>query len=99
MLLRSIIIYYALDKTENLRRLFTKDFLNLSIFNKGSSRSCPLCLKVRFNLLGKSSLSALFLSFNIFSHNLLSLLLIISLKLDFSVTYPLRYARFTNLSI
>ena len=42
------------------RHLFTKAFLNLSVLIKGSSKSCPLCLKVRFGLLGKSSLSLLY---------------------------------------
>ncbi len=51
-------MYPTLDKIETTS-IYTKDFLNLSVLTKGNSKSCPLCLKVRFNLLGKSSLSAL----------------------------------------
>ena len=48
-------MYPTLDKIEktSIYKRFFKSF------TKGNSNLCPLCLKVWFNLLGKSSLSAL----------------------------------------
>jgi hypothetical protein len=56
--------------------------LNLSVLTIGSSKSRPLRLKGRFNLLGKRLCKEFLSSFIIRDHNFLSLFDIISLKSD-----------------
>ena len=84
----------------NLKRhLFTKLFLNLSVFKEGNSTSCPLCRKGRLSLFGRRLYSALLVSFVIFVHNFISLSIISFLKSERFFVYPFLWARLMNLSI